>query len=336
MRFMNYAAAVVTVVLAFAIAAARAEEPLKIRMAWVFAPASLGPLMFATPEGAEHQGKSYTYEPIHFASSAVEVASLASGDIDIADLSFSAMGLAIVNAHIDDLRVFGDEIQDGVGGHDSGAGAWVLKDGPIKTVDDLKGKVIAVAGIGSSTDMVARTMLKQHGLQDKRDYSLMEAQLPNMKSLLFTKKADLVSVAPPYSLDPEFSAGARKLFSPTDALGPVQITALVARAGFLRKNHAALVDFMEDVIRSVRWYMNPANHAAALELVGAFTKQKPENIGRIFTNDDVYRDLNGEPNLAAIQSNLKSMYDLGFLPRPVDINQYADLSIVHEAAARFK
>lgn len=110
MRFMNYAAAIVAGAMLFASGTAHADEPLKIRMASVFAPASLGPLMFATPEGAKHEGKSYTYEPIYFVSSAVEVASPASGDIDIADLSFSATGLAIENAHIDDLRVFGDEI----------------------------------------------------------------------------------------------------------------------------------------------------------------------------------------------------------------------------------
>ena len=97
-----------------------------------------------------------------------------------------------------------------------------------------------------------------------------------------------------------------------------------------------MVDYMEDVIRSVRWYMNPANHQAAVALVAAFNKQKPEGIDWLFTKQDTYRNLNGEPNLDAIQSNLNSMNELGFLPAKIDVHKHADLSIAREAAARFK
>jgi NitT/TauT family transport system substrate-binding protein len=311
-------------------------EPVKIRLTWVFTPASLGPLLFPKPELTPHRDKSYIYEPIHFASTAVEVTALASGDIDIANLSFPAIGTAIEKAHLEDLRIFADEIQDGVHGYDSGAGFLVLKDGPIKKVEDLKGKVVAVLTQGSATHMEVRAMLRRHNLEDKRDYSTIEAQFGNMKSLLLSGKADLISMVPPYSGDPELQAKSRILFNPADSFGPIQITAWTARAAFLDKNRAVMIDFMEDVIRSVRWYNDSKNHAEAVALVAAYTKQKPEDIDFVFTKREFYRDPNGEPNLDALQNNLSKQRELGLLEHPIEIKKYADLSIVKAATARIK
>jgi NitT/TauT family transport system substrate-binding protein len=237
---------------------------------------------------------------------------------------------------MDDLRIFADEIQDGVHGYDSGAGFLVLKDGPIKTIDDLKGKVIAVLTLGSATHMEVRAMLRKHNLEDKRDYSTIEAQFGNMKPLLLQGKADLISIAPPFSYDPELQAKSRMLFNPADSFGPIQITAWTARAEFLQKNRPALVDFMEDVIHSIRWYIDPKNHAEAVAIVAAYTKQRPEQIDFVFTPHEFYRDPNGEPDLDALQSNLDKQQNLGLLDYQLDIRKYADLSIVKEAAARLK
>ena len=51
--------------------------------------------------------------------------------------------LAFRTGSLDDLRVISDEFTDGLQNHYS-AEFMVLKDSPIKTVDDLKGKSVAV------------------------------------------------------------------------------------------------------------------------------------------------------------------------------------------------
>ena len=45
---------------------------------------------------------------------------------------------------MDDLRVISDEFQDGVEGYYSNE-FFVLKDGPVQKVEDLKGKVVATS-----------------------------------------------------------------------------------------------------------------------------------------------------------------------------------------------
>ena len=48
---------------------------------------------------------------------------------------------------MDDIRVISDDFQDGVSGYDFNE-YEVLTDGPIKKVEDLKGKVVATNAAG--------------------------------------------------------------------------------------------------------------------------------------------------------------------------------------------
>ena len=80
-----------------------------------------------------------------------------------------------------------DEFQDGVPGHYSNE-FFVLNDGPIKKVEDLKGKVVATNAAGSAVDIASRAMLRKHGLEDKRDYTIIEAPFPTMKACCSRRK----------------------------------------------------------------------------------------------------------------------------------------------------
>jgi sulfonate transport system substrate-binding protein len=91
-----------------------------------------------------------------------------------------------------DLRVIADDFQGNVPGRFQ-EGYLVLKDSPIKTIEDLKGKVLATNGVGGAIDIVLPTALSKHGRRDKRDYTIVEAPLPTMKALLLEKKVDLIS-----------------------------------------------------------------------------------------------------------------------------------------------
>jgi sulfonate transport system substrate-binding protein len=316
--------------------AARAAEPVKIRMGWVAAPASLIPILFAKDSVAKHNGVTYTVEPFYFKGSPLQITALQSGDLDTAALGFSSIGLAVQNAGMTDLRIIADEIQNGVPGY-GGTEFAVLKDSPIKTVEDLKGKVLATNGIGGGLDTIAKAMLLKHGLVDKRDYSVIEISFPSMKAVMMERKADLVDFAPPWSQEPEFKANARTLFTTNEAMGNVALSFWVARTGFLEKNRAAMVDLLEDYIRVIHWYIDPANHDEAVNIVANFLKLKPAILQDwLFTKQDNYRDPNGMPDLAAISRNVHAQKELGFLKADLDAEQYADLSLIQEAVKRLK
>ena len=140
----------------------------------------------------------------------------------------------------------------------------------------------------------------------------------------------------PFSYDPELKKIARPLFTTRDAVGITQFSVWMVRQPFIDKNRAALVDFMEDTLRIVHWYLDPANHQAVMEICAQVTKQPAERFGFVFTKQDNYRDPNMVPDLKALQANVDTMKDLGFVKARVDVATHADLSIVQEAAKRLK
>jgi NitT/TauT family transport system substrate-binding protein len=317
-------------------APALSAEPVKIRLAWVVPVSNWATMLAEKMDLARNNGKTYSFEPVRFQGTPPMITALAAGELEIALLAYPTVGIAIENAGMKDIRVIADEIQDGAPGHYSHE-FMVRKDSPVKAVTDLKGKTIATNAAGSAVDIALRAMLKKNKLDDKRDVTVIETAFPNMKAMLAEKKVEIVPGVLPFSLDPGLRDIGRTLFTQRDAMGTTELGFWAARTGFIQKNRAALVDFTEDAMRIIRWYLAPANHKAAVAIAAKVTKQPEANFdGWLFTDKDYYRDLNMMPNLNALNANLKLTRDLGFLKTSIDIKQYADLSIVQEAAKRQK
>lgn len=317
------------------IPAAPAQQPVKIRGSWVAPVANWASILLEKKDLARHLGKSYVFEPVRFAGTPPMVTALANNELEISNLAYSTLAIAIQNAGMDDLRVIADEFRDGVEGYYSQE-YMVLADGPIKKVEDLKGKVVATNAAGSAVDVAIRAMLRKFGLEDKRDYTVVEAPFPTLRAMLAEKKVDLIPAVLPFSLDPELRKISRTLFIQRDAIGVTQMIVWAARKPFIDKNRAAMVDFMEDSLRIVRWYLDPKNHNEVTQIAARVTKQPPERFGWIFTKKDAYRDPNMLPDLAALQRNVDMTRDLGFVRGTIDVTKHADLSLVEEAAKRLR
>ena len=261
------------------------------------------------------------------------VTALANGELEVANLAYSTLAIAIENAGMDDLRVIADEFRDGVEGYYSQE-FMVLADGPIRKVEDLKGKVVMTNAAGSAIDVAMRAMLHKHGLEDKRDYTMVESPFPTMRAMLSEKKVDLIPAVIPFSYDPELRKIGRTLFVQRDAIGVTDMIVWTARKPFIDKNRAAMVDFMEDTLRITRWFLDPKNHAEVMAIAGRLTKQPPERYDWLFTKRDAFHDPDMLPDLAALQKNVDMTHELGFVPSTLDIKKHSDLSIVEEAAKR--
>jgi sulfonate transport system substrate-binding protein len=313
---------------------ARAAEPHHLRIGWVVAGADFATLMFAKPELARHAGKSYIPELTHFEGTSTAMQALATGELDCAALAYSTFALGVVNAGMQDLRVIGDGFQDGVAGYHTN-GYFVRNHSPIRTVEDLKGKIIATNQRGSAVDMAVRAMLAKHNLQDKRDVTIIEVRFPDQKAMLKEGKVDLVTTPLPFGADPELLSFAHPLFTQLDAIGRSQMIVRVAREPFLKAHHAEMVDFMEDYLRTLKYLLDPANHAEAVALLAQVTKQKPALFESwAFTNKDYYRDPKGLADLDALQANIDLQHQLGFLRTSLDVKKHADNSFTEEAVRR--
>ncbi len=335
---MTFAKVMLAAVAALALGTAAAQaEPVKLRQGWVVAPADSPLFMFGKKGITQHEGKSYVLDTPRFQGTPPMITALAGGELDLVPFAYSSLGLAIENARMNDLRIIADIFQDGVeGGYTNEY--RVRNDSPIKTVEDLKGKVLAANVNGSALDIALRAMLRKHKMEDKRDVTIIEVGFPNMKAVLADKKVDLISAVLPFSLDAELNSMSRVLFTQKDAIGRSQMIILTAKESFIKKNRAALVDYLEDYLRLLRWYEAPANHAEAVQLVSAYTKipEKALDSWLFVKGKDYYRDPNAKPDINALQANVDLAQQLGFIKGKIDIKKYVDLSLAEEAAKRVK
>ena len=332
MRAMKFALASLC---AISFAGTANAEPIKIRNSWVAPVTNWASILLEKKDLAKHMGQSYVMEPVRFAGTPPMITALANNELEISNLAYSTLGIAIENAGLSDLRIVADEFQDGVAGYYSQE-YMVLKDSPIQKVEDLKGKVVATNAAGSAVDVAMKAMLHKHGLEPNRDYTVIEAPFPAMKAMLAEHKVDIIPAVVPFSYDPELRNMARDLFVQKDAIGITDMIVWTARKPFIDKNRAAMVDFMEDTLRITRWFLDPKNHQEAMEIAGRVTKRPPQAFDWLFTNKDCYHDPDMLPNLAALQKNVDLTQELGFVKGKVDVKAYADLSMIQEAAKRLK
>ena len=75
---------------------ASAQQPVKIRVSWVAPVSNWASIMLEKKDLAKHLGKSYTMEPVRYAGTPPMVTALASGELEVANLAYSTLGIAIM------------------------------------------------------------------------------------------------------------------------------------------------------------------------------------------------------------------------------------------------
>ncbi|HEY4773284.1 MAG TPA: ABC transporter substrate-binding protein, partial [Xanthobacteraceae bacterium] len=311
-----------------AVSGAAAQAQTKIRLSYIVPVSNWATMLVQKQDLMKHHGKSYTLDIIHFQGTPQLITALSVGELEIANFGFTTLPLAIVNAGMNDLRIISDELQDGVPGHYSNQ-FLVRKDGPIQSWADLKGKVVASNAYGSGTDIPLRIMLAKHNLQDKRDVTIIETPIPTMPAMLAEKKVELVPLPRPFTANPQVVAATRTIGTTGDAVGINQLGMWVARAGVIEKNRAAFMDFMEDALRIERWYLDPKNHDAAVKIAMAITKTPAERwdswlFRKDGQNGDYYRNLDGRPDVDALQKVIDLQVKHGFLKQTIDVKKFVD------------
>ncbi len=322
--------AIASAALAAAAISAQAE-PVKITIGWSQTPGHVAPLLFQNKSILKHYGKTYTVDAVRFRGSTAQLTALASGRLDIAALSATALDLAVTNAGID-ARVICDVIQDRAPYWSSGF--WVLKSSGINKIEDLKGKRIATNSIGSAIDTSMRGMLHKHGLSND-DFNTIEVSFGNMPAMLMSGKVDMAPILPQFAslLD---KSKVKEMFTSRDVTGPQQTVSLVATKVSSTKTERYWSTFSKTISGRYIGSSIRQTTSKAIQIVMDFTHRPPKRINYAFTKDDYYRDPDGLPNIANLQHAIDLAIKNKVIKKGIDAEKYSDLSIIKEARKRIK
>lgn len=308
-----------------------ASAQTKIKIGSGLVPVHIAPIIFSDARLAPNMGKTYDVEFVTARGSAPQMTAMAAGELHLVGFSVAAFAAGIQNGGLD-LVGIADLMQDGP---DFSSVYAVLESSNIKTVADLKGKVVGINARGGTQDMTVRAMLKKAGLDPERDVQISEIGFNAEAALRDGKVATSSFSSGPWATASK-KGGVRPLFHERDAGGDKQFLFYGARRDFAAKNHAALVAMFTDYLHGWHWLENPANRAETLKLVAAVTKQPAESFADwvFLKGKDFHRDPKGRLNVKAMQSNLNELKEFGVIKESFDVTTRIDGSVMEEAAAK--
>jgi NitT/TauT family transport system substrate-binding protein len=189
---------------------------------------------YFTKEGLDSQ--------IIFIGSATQLAQvLVAGDVDIASLGGGPVMAASLSGA--DLKVIGNNVNKLI---------FSLHVKPeIKSIEELRGKRIAVSRFGSSSDVAARTALRKYNLDPSKDVNLMQlGTMSNMFGALKSGAVEASMVSPPTQFMSE-KLGFKELLSVTEMNLAYPNPAMAVSGELIRKKPDLIDRFMRAYVRGM-------------------------------------------------------------------------------------
>jgi NitT/TauT family transport system substrate-binding protein len=146
----------------------------------------------------------------------------------------------------------------------------------IKTVADLKGKVVGVTRFGSSTDFAMRYLLIKQGLNPDKDVTVL--QLGGMPELAAALSKRLIAAAPlsaPTHIRAR-SAGAQPLIDLAKAGVYFPHTAVITTRAYLKTNREIVASFFKGYSEGMQRFLQ--DKATAKKVIQQYTRDSADDI----------------------------------------------------------
>jgi ABC-type nitrate/sulfonate/bicarbonate transport system substrate-binding protein len=136
----------------------------------------------------------------------------------------------------------------------------------LRTIDDVRGRKVGVAGTSTGDSLLIRAMLSARGLRDRDDYQLLRVGgTPDRYHALHGGAVDVVSLTDPFNYA-AVADGFPNLGEAYTYVPDYQHSTTIVHADWARQNADTLVGFQKALIRGIRWIYEPANAEAAIRL----------------------------------------------------------------------
>ena len=107
------------------------------------------------------------------------------------------------------------------------------------------------------------------------------------------------------------------------------------RSDVIAAHRPTFVDFFEDHIRAIRWFLDPKNRDEVLAMLADVTKLPKEDLAFAFGKDDFYHSPDARPDIQSVQKEIDASAEMGVIPKRAEISpKYVDVSLIEEAKRR--
>jgi ABC-type nitrate/sulfonate/bicarbonate transport system substrate-binding protein len=315
---------IVGITLLFAAWSALAQEPTLIRFGRGFAAEEQVWLMSARPDLTPNQGKKYTLKQILFQANPDRFQAYIAGELD-AGTAPGAAGVGFVRAQGVDMKIVASICQEAAGQQWFSTTYMVKADGPVKSVQDLKGGTVGVVGYKTATDLWARAGLLNAGLVPDKDAKVFSLGFPAMGDSVRTGKIQAGTFVEPFYSAEMAKGGLRKLFTAVEAVGyDHELLDIWFGEKFLNAHPDVVRAFLSDYVAVTRYYLANVEQAKRDLHKAGFVRTPLEIYLR---NADWKRDPDARVNVESLKKLTAFMKDkLGWLDKPVNVDQMVDQS----------
>ena len=169
-------------------------------------------------------------------------------------------------------------------GHRYGSAVVVSKDGPIRSVRDLKGKTIAIPSRFSDERLIVFRALEKNGLTGA-DVRMVEMAPPDVAGALAARAVDAFSMGEPYPSQAELGGFGRVLFHAREYWPDYMSCVVVVRQDVIEKRPDAVQVLVDGIARSGLWLDEgrPHREHAADFVARYYFKQRPEILRHALT-----------------------------------------------------
>lgn len=234
------------------------------------------------------------------------------------------------------LRAQGVPIKIVYLGHRYGSAVVVRKGGAVRSVPDLRGKIIAVPSRFSDERLIVFRALERHRI-DPKDVRIVEMAPPDVAGALAVGAIDAFSMGEPYPSQAEMGGYGKVLFHAREYWPDFMSCVLVVRQDMIDNRREAVQVLVDGIARSGLWLEGGRpNREHAADFVGRYYfKQDPKLLRWALLNpiDRVmYTPLS--PRKGDFDLVTRLMIRTGVLDKPIEFSQYVDTSFAEGARTK--
>lgn len=256
------------------------------------------------------------FKPVKFSSWSELAEALRAKAIDAA-FALTPIGL--------ELRAKGVPIKALLLGHRNGSVITVKKNAPIDSVQDLKGKTIAIPSRFSTHNILLRKVLSENNI-DLNEVTVLEMAPPEMVQALASDQIHAFIVAEPFGAQAELLDIGRVLVLSKDIWPEHICCVLNVREELLEKNLEAVEELVSNLMKAGKFIED--NRAEAAAFSPQFLGQETEVIEHVLTNpyDRVtYRNL--IPELEDFENTQRYLKDFDIVDNKVELEKYVERTL---------